>query len=138
MFGYFAFSQAPFASLGGTYYALNISEDITVADQNIGLGKFAYSITEPTNLADIVAAVSAKFIVYVNENFNSADSIAVNSNYLNSITENLVANDSNIVLKTYNTQITEPVSVTDSTSCFGFGTIDNTQNTVWVQVDNRQ
>ena len=138
MFGYSAFSQAPFASLGGSYYALGVSENINAADQNTGLGKFVYSITEPTGLADIVAAVSAKFIVYVTENVNPADSIAVNSNYLNSITENLVANDSDAVVKVYNSQITEPVSVTDSTTCFGFGTIDNTQNTVWVQVDNRQ
>ena len=98
---------------------------------------FSGSVSESLSSADSSSIVTS-FVSAIKEGFTSSDVLLGGNSTFSNITENLVANDSDIVLKTYNTQITEPVSVTDSTSFFGFGTIDNTQNTVWVQVDNRQ
>jgi hypothetical protein len=55
-----------------------------------------------------------------------------------SITETLTLADSEAGVKVYNATAVEPVNVADAAQCFGFGTIDNTQNTVWVPIDNRQ
>jgi len=55
-----------------------------------------------------------------------------------SITETLTLADSEAGVKVHNATAVEPVNVADVAQCFGFGTIDNTQDVVWVQVDNRQ
>jgi hypothetical protein len=47
MFGYAAFAQSTFAGLGGTAFALSISEDITLADSSAQASAFLQSITEP-------------------------------------------------------------------------------------------
>jgi hypothetical protein len=119
--------------------ALNssISEGLTTKDSETALVTKFGSISESLSSADSSSVVTS-FVSAIKEGFTSSDVLLGGNNTFSNITETVVANDSDTVIKVYNSQITEPVSVTDSTACFGFGTIDNTQNTVWVQVDNRQ
>ena len=59
MFGYVAFAQSPFASLGSNLYAVSIAEALTLADNNAATVSFLSSITENLNTADAQTVVAA-------------------------------------------------------------------------------
>jgi hypothetical protein len=57
MFGYAAFAQSTFAGLGGTAFALSISENISLADSSAQASAFLQSVTENLGVDDVVAAL---------------------------------------------------------------------------------
>ena len=72
------------------------------------------------------------------EAISLGDNETVVLGYNTTITENVTANDLPNTTAAFNASEVENINVADVTECFGFGTIDNTQNTVWVPIDNRQ
>ena len=118
MFGYAAFAQPPFASLGGTFISVFVTENITSADIEAStIVTFVTAISEGLNVADISAAIQIHNTL---------------------ISENITLEDIKNPIFIYNVTAAEPISVSDVTNCFGFGTIDNSQSTNWVLIDNRQ
>ena len=61
MFGYAAFAQSTFAGLGGTAYALSISENINLADSSSQSSTFLQSITEPITVTQVANDVGGNF-----------------------------------------------------------------------------
>lgn len=137
-------------------YNISVSEPTTVLDSAVRITPV--SITELiTSVADI-EDTSITFSKTVTENLIAYDasttlaSFVANASesttlveypiggdvYLINAIEALALNDAEIGVKIHNASTDEPISVLYVTECFGWGTIDNTESTQWVLIDNRQ
>jgi hypothetical protein len=97
MFGIAAFAQSPFASLGGTAFALSISEAITLADSSAQASTFLQSRAENIGIADVINDAGANYFGSVTEAITLADSSSQASTFLQSIAENLNPADSQTI-----------------------------------------
>jgi hypothetical protein len=138
MFGYAAFAQVPFAGLGGNYYDADILEAFTTQDSLNVLRIQNAIITENIDSITGLEAVIAAFNLSISESLTATDSAVASGIFYGNVAENLNANDFNTTILVYNVSATEPTSVADVTQCFGWGTIDNSESTVWTLIDNRQ
>jgi hypothetical protein len=137
-------------------YNISVSEPITVIDSTTQITPV--SITELISSVTDIRAVAAAFLPSVFENLvvydasttvasfvssvsepaTLVDSVTSTGLYPTSMVENLALNDAEIGVKIHNASTDEPISVLYVTECFGWGTIDNTESTQWVLIDNRQ
>jgi len=138
MFGISAFAQTPFSSLAGISYEDVVTEAITLADTVVGLKTTSATITESISSCLDASSVVVAFISVVSEGLTLADSPTGNGIYPINILESITLADIEAAVKIHNATAVEPVNVADVAQWFGFGTIDNTQDVVWVPIDNRQ
>ena len=138
MFGYAAFAQPTFAGLGGSYLTVSILEALTAGDLATTIRIHNADTTESINsLTDLVAVIAA-FNSSISEGLTAADSAVASSVFYGNVAENLTLNDLNTTILIYNVSAAEQISIADVTQCFGWGTIDNSESTVWTLIDNRQ
>jgi hypothetical protein len=116
----------------------SVIERNTLSDIINGLRSTNANITEAVTIADADAGIIVTFVTAISEGLNVDDTPTGFGIYPISISENITLADIEAAVKIHNATAAEPISVLDVTSCFGFGTIDNSQSTTWVLVDNRQ
>jgi len=124
MFGYAAFAQSTFAGLGGTAYALSISEAITSADSSSQASAFLQSITEPITVTQVPNDTGGNFFGSVTEAITLADSSTQQSTFLLSRTENLNPADTPTIAAQFAVSRTEPITIADSQAVY-FAALDN-------------
>lgn len=117
---------------------VNITEILGAADTANGIRIFNVTSNEAITSGDTDAGVIVTFVTAISEGLTVADTPTGFGIYPISISENITLADIEAAVKIHNATAAEPISVLDVTSCFGFGTIDNSQSTTWVLVDNRQ
>jgi hypothetical protein len=123
MFGIAAFAQSPFASLGGTAYALSISEAITLADSSTQASAFLQSITEPITVTQVPNDTGGNFFGSVTEAISLADSSTQASTFLQSRTENLNPADTPTITGQFSVSRAEPITIADSQAVY-FAALD--------------
>jgi hypothetical protein len=123
MFGYAAFAQSTFAGLGGTAYALSISEAITSADSSSQASAFLQSITEPITVTQVPNDTGGNFFGSVTEAISVADSSTQQSTFLLSRAENLNPADTPTITGQFAVSRTEPITIAD-TSVQYFAALD--------------
>ena len=123
MFGYAAFAQSTFAGLGGTAYALTISEAITSADSSTQASAFLQTITEPITVTQVANDLGGNFFGSVTEAITMADSSTQASTFRQSITENLNPASAQTASAQFSVSRTEPVTIAD-TSVQYFAALD--------------
>jgi hypothetical protein len=140
MFGYAAFAQAPFSTLPvtGETYTVNILEAFTAEDFFSALRIHNADATEIISSITDLEAVIAAFSSSISESLTAADSAAASIAFYGEVAESITLNDSNTTILVYNVSAAEQINVADVTQCFGWGTIDNSESTVWTLIDNRQ
>jgi hypothetical protein len=139
-------------------YSDNVSETTTILDVPTEIFPVFVYVTESiTDLTDIESTVlifsksvtedlvvydasttAASFVANASESATLVDYPVGGGIYPTSATENLALNDTEIGVKIHNASTDEPINVLYVTECFGWGTIDNTESTQWVLIDNRQ
>ena len=139
MFGYAAYAQATYAGLGGSYFVVTLSEDITVLDTAAALRTQFASVLEGIISETDSEAVVATFVTFITETLQAADINVGTAYYPNvSISEGITAADINEVAATFVKSATENINFTDAPIGFAWVKIDNTESTQWVLIDNRQ
>ena len=123
MFGYAAFAQSTFAGLGGTAYALTISENITSTDSSTQASAFLQSITEPITVTQVPNDTGGNFFGSITEAISLADSSTQASTFLMSRTENLNPASAQTASAQFSVSRTEPVTIAD-TSVQYFAALD--------------
>jgi len=123
MFGYAAFAQSTFAGLGGTAYALSISEAITSADSSSQASAFLQSITEPITVTQVANDVGGNFFGSVTEAISVADSSTQQSAFLQSRTEPITLADTPTITGQFAVSRSEPITIAD-TSVQYFAALD--------------
>jgi len=123
MFGYAAFAQSTFAGLGGTAYALSISEAITSADSSSQASAFLQSITEPITVTQVPNDTGGNFFGSVTEAITLADFSAQQSAFLQSRTEPITLADTPTITGQFAVSRTEPITIAD-TSVQYFAALD--------------
>jgi len=98
-------------------FSPSVAEDLVVYDASTTIASFVSSASEPTTLVDYLVG---------------------NGVYPINAVETLALNDVETSVKIHNASTEEPISVLYVTDRFGWGTIDNTESTDWVLIDNRQ
>jgi hypothetical protein len=114
MFGYASFAQSTFAGLGGTAFALSISEDIALADDSAQASAFLQSITEPITVDEVENDVGGNFFGSVTEAISLADDSTQASTFLQSITEDIILADSQAVTAQFAVARAEDITIADS------------------------
>jgi hypothetical protein len=124
--------------LGGYRYNNAVIENIVSGDSPTVAAAFKASRIEA--ISSIVDALSAgvTFPRSVSEGLTANDLTDAGFVYYLGVLENITLADIEAAVKIHNATAVEPVNVADVAQCFGFGTIDNTQDVVWVPIDNRQ
>ena len=123
MFGYAAFAQSTFAGLGGTAYALSISEAITSADSSSQASAFLQSITEPITVTQVPNDTGGNFFGSVTEAITLADSSTQQSTFLQSRTEPITLADTPTITGQFAVSRSEPITIAD-TSVQYFAALD--------------
>ena len=117
---------------------VSITELITsITDVESTVATFSPFISENIVVYDASTTV-ASFVANASEAATLVDYPVGNGIYPTSAVENLALNDTEIGVKIHNASTDEPINVLYVTECFGWGTIDNTESTQWVLIDNRQ
>jgi hypothetical protein len=140
MFGYAAFAQSPFSTLPvtGEAYTVAILEALTAGDLADAIRIHNADTTETISSITDLVAVGAAFNSSISESLTAADSTVAAGIFYGNVAENLTLNDLNTTILVYNASVAEQISLADVTQCFGWGTIDNSESTVWTLIDNRQ
>lgn len=123
MFGYAAFAQSTFAGLGGTAYALTISENISSADSSTQSQALLNSITENITVTQVPNDTGGNFFGSITEAITLADFSTQASTFRQSITENLNPADTPTITGQFSVSRTEPITV-DDTSVQYFAALD--------------
>ena len=123
MFGYAAFAQSTFAGLGGTAYALSISEAITSADSSSQASAFLQSITEPITVTQVPNDTGANYFGSVTETISLADSSTQQSTFLLSRTEPITLADTPTIAAQFAVSRTEPITIADTSAQY-FAALD--------------
>ena len=137
MFGDVAFAQAPFASLGGNAYALEIAESaaasvVIIADSTLGGLIFEGAdgaATVATNVA--FGAVRA-------ESATASNTQATQATYVRTVAESADALDSLSVVATINANVTGVQLYVLIGDALVWGSIDDNQNPNWQNIDDTQ
>ena len=140
MFGYAAFAQAPFSSLPftGVAYTAAILEAFTAEDSPNAIRIHNTDVTESISSITDLEAVIAAFNSSISESLTAADSAVASGIFYGNVAENLTLNDLNTTILIYNVSAAEQINLADVTDRFGWGTIDNSESTIWTLIDNRQ
>jgi hypothetical protein len=117
MFGYAPFSAVPFSTLREIQFVELVVENIGMVDVISNTAALFNSITESSTIADTPAT---------------------NYNTLNSITESISLLDTTSIISLYNLAINENLVVRDSSALGGWVTVNNTQSSNWVDINNAQ
>ena len=123
MFGYAAFAQSTFAGLGGTAFALSISENISSADSSTQSQALLNSIAENITVTQVANDLGGNFFGSVTEAITMADSSTQASTFRQSITENLNPASAQTASAQFSVSRTEPVTIAD-TSVQYFAALD--------------
>jgi hypothetical protein len=126
------------SATGNLNFSVVVSEALTLADNINSLRTAITSISEAISSCSDTPSALAAFITAVSEGFRANDINDKDFASYAEVTESITLADIEAAARTHNATAVEPVNVADVAECFGFGTIDNTQDVVWVQVDNRQ
>ena len=126
------------SSLARDIFSRAVIENIVSGDSPTVTAAFISSRTEAiVSIGDILSA-GVTFVKTISEGFTLEDSPTGGGIYPINISESITLDDIEAAVKVYNATAVEPVNVADVAQLFGFGTIDNTQDIVWVPIDNRQ
>jgi len=123
MFGYAAFAQSTFAGLGGTAFALSISENISLADSSSQSSTFLQSIAENIGVTQVANDVGGNFFGSVTEAITVADSSTQQSAFLQSRTEPITLADTPTITGQFAVSRSEPITIAD-TSVQYFAALD--------------
>ena len=124
--------------LGRPTFPIAITETIVSGDLPEVSATFNQSITEPISSCLDASSVLAAFITAVSEGLTANDLTDAGFIFYKEISESITLADIEAAVKIHNATAVEPISVSDVTQCFGWGTIDNSESTVWTLIDNRQ
>ena len=117
MFGYAAFAQSSYATLGTSAYSVAVLEVFSAGD---------------------VETVITAFKSVILENLTNADISLCGSVYPVLITESQSFGDLSLSGYIYNASSTENINLLAAPAGFAWVKIDNTESTTWVLIDNRQ
>ena len=115
-----------------------ITERFRPADTTGGVRTAYAAIVEPILSDYNTESVVVTFTAAISEGLTVNDVNDKDFASYAEVTESITLADVKDGVKVHNATAVEPANVADVAECFGFGTIDNTQDVVWVQVDNRQ
>ncbi len=118
MFGYAAFAQSPFASLGNSAFTVAITEAMSVlTDSYVVVVDFKGVISEGIVLADTASRIYGA---------------------LANITENVSLADSEGAIKGMFATVSEPITMLDFASYIGWFIINDNQTITWNAANNSQ
>jgi hypothetical protein len=124
--------------LGPATFRPVVTETNTLADNINSLRTAITSISEAISSCSDTPSALAAFIAAVSEGLTANNINDEGFVFYREVIESVTLADIEAAVRIHNATAVEPVNVADVAQCFGFGTIDNTQDVVWVQVDNRQ
>jgi hypothetical protein len=138
MFGYAAFAQPTFAGLGGSSYAVDILEALTLADNQTAVRVQNANISEAIIAISDIESVIAAFSSSITEVITVADSSSAIASFVSSISESITLADSISALRTAYGDVSESITVANAQITTGWFKIDNSQIVTWVAVNNVQ
>jgi hypothetical protein len=138
MFGYAAFAQSPFASLGGNSFAAFILENLTLADAQSAVKIQNVSIIEGTITETDINVGSSVYFKNITENLSAADLSTAAAIFAGLATETISLAEAITVLRTAYGSVSEAIAVLDGLVAGGWFKIDNSQTITWAALDNSQ
>jgi hypothetical protein len=138
MFGYAAFAQPTFAGLGGSSYAVDILEALTLADNQDGIRVLNAAISESIITVSDIESIIATFSSAITEAITVADSPIAGSVFNISVSESITLADSISVIKTIYGDVSEPITLLNTQGNTGWFKIVDDQTVTWVAINNVQ
>jgi hypothetical protein len=114
MFGYAAYAQSPYASLGSTRYAVDVTENLTLNDTQTAVAAFVSAIIEAITAADLSVSIKIHNSD-ITEDIKLAELESVVAAFVSEIVEVIISKtDASAVVATFITFITENFGIADS------------------------
>jgi hypothetical protein len=114
MFGFSAFAQSPFSSLGGTAYPVNIAEALTATVALGGSATFQGLYDEDFAMSDADAGATFNYFLNISEDFSAVTDENQVSVYDLGVNDAFAFTDSLGFGFVYNQLITDSISLTDT------------------------
>lgn len=137
MFGYAAFAQAPFASLGESAMPVEFADTATISTTTDVLISLGGVLTDTATLSDSVNA-AATYYVYIADTATGSDTFAAALTYNVGIADTATISDTPSVVATIVASVTGIQLYVYVGNTLVWAVVDDTQNANWQNINDAQ
>ena len=137
MFGYAAFAQAPFASLGESAMPVEFADTATISDSQTVINSFGGLLTDTATLSDSVNAAAAYF-VYIADTATGSDTFAEAATFGVGIADTATITDTPSVVATIVASVTGIQLYVYVGNTLVWAAVDDTLNANWQNINDAQ
>jgi tetrahydromethanopterin S-methyltransferase subunit C len=137
VFGYAAFAQAPFASLGESAMPVAFADTATISDSQTVVNSFGGLFNDTATLSDVLNGAAA-YLVYIADTATGSDTFSAVLGYNVGIADTVTITDTPTVTATIVASVTGIQLYVYVGSTLVWAVVDDTQNANWQNIDDTQ
>jgi hypothetical protein len=137
VFGYAAFAQAPFASLGEAVIPVEFADTVTITDVSDAERAIVGAVSDLATLTDLVDTLVA-YNVYIADTTTGTDIFAANIGYAVSFADTATITDTPTVTATIVASVTGIQLYVYVGNTLVWAVVDDTQNANWQNINDAQ
>jgi len=137
VFGYAAFAQAPFASLGESAMPVDFADTATISDSQTVVNSFGGLLNDTATLSDLVNA-AATYYVGIADTATGSDTFFAGVGYNVAIADTATISDTPSVVATIVASVTGIQLYVYVGNTLVWAVVDDTQNANWQNINDAQ